>query len=118
MNIAISRERVADLSAKLRELGIRPDSARRHARKVLEAKALMWKNLVEVRFFRKDGRMVTKIATMNPAFLPEGKHAIRQNDDPRVVTFWSVNDDGYRCFLAENFVGVVGLRNIRQLAVA
>ena len=118
MNITVSRDKVADLSAKLRKLGIRPDAARRHARKVLEAKALMWKNLVEIRFFRKDGQLVTKVATMNPAFLPEGKHDIRQNDDPRVVTFWSVQDDGYRCFLAENFVSVVGLRNIRQLAVA
>lgn len=118
MNISVSRDKIADLSANLRQLGIRPDAARRHARKVLEAKALMWKNLVEIRFFRKDGQLVTKIATQNPAFLPEGKRDIQQKEDPRVVTFWSVQDDGYRCFLAENFVGVVGLRNIRQLAVA
>ena len=118
MNIAISRERIADLSQQLRQLGIRPDTARRHARKVLEARELMWKNLVEIRFFRKDGTLVTKIATMNPAFLPDGKHQIQQKEDPRIVTFWSHRDNGYRCFLAENFVGVVGLHNIRHLAVA
>ena len=117
------RSGVMELAHTLVDVGYDFAEAQRMAWKVERAKEQMMKNLVLIRFLRKDGALVSKIATLNPAFLPSGKLKIKRRSTARQIVFWSVNDNGYRSFLADNFISMDDMTSIQslihqQLAVA
>ncbi|PHN02458.1 SH3 beta-barrel fold-containing protein [Flavilitoribacter nigricans] len=102
MNDLAARENLYD---KLVRLGLSRSWARRKVRMVRRLQEDMLKNLVYVVFQRKDGVVVRKLATLNPAFLPEGKTTVMPRPDhPEQIIFWSVGDGGYRSFLAQNLL--------------
>lgn len=109
------RSEVMELAHVLVEHGYVFAEAQRMAWKVERAKEKMMKNLVLIRFHRKDGALVSKIATLNPAFLPHGKLKLKRRGTPRQIVFWSVNDNGYRSFLADNFVSIDDMTSIQDL---
>ena len=109
------RSEVMELAHALVEVGHAFNEAQRLAWKVERAKEKMMKHLVLIRFYRKDGALVSKVATLNPAFLPSGKLKIKRRSTPRQVVFWSVNDNGYRSFRADNFVSVDDMTSIQSL---
>lgn len=109
------RSEVMELAHTLVEQGYPFAEAQRMAWKVERAKEQMMKNLVLIRFHRKDGALVSKIATLNPAFLPSGKLKIKRRSTPRQIVFWSVNDNGYRSFLADNFISMDDMTSIQSL---
>lgn len=109
------RSEVMELAHALVQIGYMFNDAQRIAWKVEQAKAKMMKNLVLIRFYRKDGALVSKVATLNPAFLPSGKLKMKRRSTPRQVVFWSVNDNDYRSFLADNFISVDDMTSIQSL---
>lgn len=109
------RSEVMELAHTLVQIGYPFNDAQRIAWKVEQAKAKMMKHLVLIRFHRKDGALVSKVATLNPAFLPGKKLKMKRRSTPRQVVFWSVNDNDYRSFLADNFISVDDMTSIQSL---
>jgi hypothetical protein len=109
------RSEVMELAHAMTATGYTLAEGQRIAWKVEQAKAKMMKNLVILRFRRKDGVVVSKLATLNPAFLPSGRLKIKRRSTPRQVVFWSVNDNGYRSFIADRLVSVDDMTSIQQL---
>lgn len=109
------RSEVMELAHAMVEVGYTLSDAQRIAWNVEQAKAKMMKNLVILRFQRKDGVIVNKLATLNPAFLPSGKLKMKRRSTPRQVVFWSVNDKGYRSFIADRLVSVDEMSSIQDM---
>lgn len=96
--------------------GISRDWALRKVRMVKQLEKDMLKNLVNIVFQRKDGVVVRKLATLNPAFLPKDKTTVMpRNNHPEQIIFWSVRDGGYRSFLAQNLLKVEQPESIEAL---
>lgn len=109
------RSAVMELAHVLTNKGHHFNEAQRIAWRIENAKAKMMKNLVVVRFYRKDGVLVTKKATLNPAFLPKGQLKLKQRSTPLQVVFWSIHDNHFRSFLADNLVSIDDMQSIQQL---
>ena len=110
------RSQVMEVAHQLVKKGLNFDHAQKKAWQVEMARKKMIKNIVAIRFYRKDGVLVTKLATLNPAFLPKGKIDILQRENSYLqVTFWSVRDHDYRSFLVQNFVSVDDITSIENL---
>lgn len=109
------RSEVMELAHAMVEVGYTLSDAQRIAWNVEQAKAKMMKHLVILRFQRKDGVIVNKLATLNPAFLPSGKLKMKRRSTPRQVVFWSVNDKGYRSFIADRLISVDEMSSIQDM---
>lgn len=101
---------------KLVRMGLSRAWARRKERLVRQLQRDMLKNLVPIVFRRKDGVVVRKLATLNPAFLPKDKTEVQPRPDhPEQIIFWSVRDGGYRSFLAQHLLRVEAQESIEGL---
>jgi hypothetical protein len=101
---------------KLVSLGVSRSWARRKERMIRQLQRDMLKNLVPIVFRRKDGVVVRKLATLNPAFLPKDKTEVMPRPDhPEQIIFWSVRDGGYRSFLAQHLMRVEAPASIESL---
>lgn len=110
------RSEVMKLSHELEQTGYNFAEAQRQAWKVAQAQAEMVKNLVEISFYRKNGTYTSRLATLNPAFLPGDKVEVTPRPTcPLQIIFWSVTDNAYRSFLAQNFITVKQVQSIQQL---
>ncbi|MEZ4993195.1 MAG: SH3 beta-barrel fold-containing protein [Saprospiraceae bacterium] len=113
MNPQTTRNNLYD---KLVQLGLSRSWARRKERLVRQLEHDMLKNIVPIVFRRKDGVVVRKFATLNPAFLPREKTEVQPRPDhPEQIIFWSVRDEGYRSFLAQNLLRVEAPASIVDL---
>jgi len=114
-NFTINRSKIMQIAHQLKKLGFSFGDAQRKAWEIVKAKSRMVKNLVAVTFKKKDGTETTRIATLNPAFLPEPKNSKGRKSNPLKVNFWSITDNGFRSFLAQNFVSVRNIDTIKNL---
>lgn len=113
MNKQAAQENLYDF---LVQRGIHPAWARRKVRMVRQLQQDMLKNLVHIVFRRKDGVVVRKLATLNPAFLPKDKTVVMPRPNhPEQIIFWSVRDGGYRSFLAQNLLRTEQVESIEAL---
>lgn len=100
----------------LLEKGLNPAWATRKARMIEQLQKEMLKNIVGIVFRRKDGVVVHKLATLNPAFLPKDKTSVMPRPNhPEQIIFWSLRDRGYRSFLAHNFFRTEKIQSIGEL---
>ena len=84
--------------------------------KIFRLKNQLKKNILKITFKKTDGTETTRLATLNPAFLPEPKRSSKKRKTTsHKVTFWSVTDGGFRSLLPENFLKVEGTLSISNL---
>lgn len=113
MNTQAARENLFD---NLVQQGLSRSWARRKVRLVNQLQREMLKNLVHIVFRRKDGVVVRKLATLNPAFLPKDKTSVMPRpNNPQQIIFWSVHDGGYRSFVAQNLLRIEESKSIESL---
>ncbi len=87
--------------------------------KVFRLKEQLKKNILKITFQKADGTETTRLATLNPAFLPEPKvNTKKRVSKSHKVTFWSVSDGAFRSFLPEKFLKVEGTLSISHLVSA
>lgn len=113
MNKQAAQENLYD---NLIRQGLSRSWARRKVRMVSQLQREMLKNLVHIVFRRKDGVVVRKLATLNPAFLPKDKTSVMPRpNNPQQIIFWSVRDGGYRSFVAQNLLRMEKSESIEDL---
>lgn len=69
-----------------------------------KVKEKMKKGLVQLTFNKKDGTTTTRLGTLQTEHVPSKRPIEQRESAPMQVIFWSLTDEGYRSFLANNFL--------------
>ncbi len=83
---------------------------------IFRLKERLKKNILRITFTKADGTETERLATLNPAFMPERKGGSKKRKKKsHKVTFWSITDGGFRSFLPEKFLKIEDTLSISHL---
>jgi len=107
------RSQVLTLAHKMKSEICSFGEAQKKAWKAIKAKQDLRKAVCILVFKKVNGDTSTKLATLKAEFLPEPKAArtdlpARKRTSAK-ITFWSIDDNGFRSFLPENLISIASI---------
>lgn len=104
----INRSDVMKLAHQIKSKNNNFSLAQHKAWVVGKVKEKMKDGLVRLTFNKKDGTTTTRLGTLQTEHVPSKRPIEQRESAPMQIIFWSLTDDGYRSFLADNLLDAKG----------